>query len=56
MPSQTNYQITINFAPVPGNITVTPLAGIALQTSFTIQLAGFYDENPPLTYSYIYYV
>jgi hypothetical protein len=55
MPSQTSYTITINFEPVPGNITVLPLAGTALTTQFSISLSGWYDEDAPLSYLYVFY-
>ncbi len=56
MPSQSSYQITINFEPVPGNLTITPTSGTALSTIFSVSLSGFYDEDQPLSYKYLYYV
>lgn len=55
MPSQTSYTITINFEPVPGTISVLPASGTALTTLFTISLSGWYDEDTPLSYRYVFY-
>ena len=41
---------------MPGAISVSPLTGTALSTSYTISVSGFYDEDTPLTYKYVYYV
>jgi hypothetical protein len=57
MPSQTSFTITINFEPVPGNISVLPSAGgTALATQFTVSLSGWYDEDAPLSYRYVFYI
>jgi hypothetical protein len=56
MPSQTSYSVTINFEPAPGNLTVSPTTGTALQTTFTVTLQGWFDENTPLSYRYIAYL
>jgi hypothetical protein len=56
MPSQNTYNLTVNLAPVPGTITVTPSTGIALQTNFMVSLSGWFDENTPLSYKYVLYL
>ena len=38
-----------------GTLSVSPLTGTALSTQFAISVSGFYDEDTPLTYKYIYY-
>ena len=55
MPSQSSYQVTINFEPVPGTISITPSTGTALSTAFTISVSGCYDEDSPLSYMFVYY-
>jgi hypothetical protein len=55
MPSQTSYTITINFEPVPGTISVLPQTGTSLTTQFAISLNGWYDEDAPLSYRYVFY-
>jgi hypothetical protein len=56
MPSQNTYSLTVNLAPVPGTITVTPSTGIALQTNFVVSLSGWFDEDTPLSYKYVLYL
>lgn len=55
-PSQCSYLVTVNLEPAPGVLSVQPArGGSALQTSFIVSLSGWYDEDAPLTYRYMFY-
>ena len=55
MPSQTSFNVVINFPPGVGNIVVTPVNGECLETLFMVKLSGFDDEDLPLSYKYVFY-
>jgi len=44
--------VVMNRAPFGGTISVTPAAGVARTTVFTLDALGWTDEDLPLTYSY----
>ncbi len=45
MPYQATQMISINYAPIVGQISVTPSSGIALTTTFTIAVSNFLDVD-----------
>jgi hypothetical protein len=44
--------VTTNLAPLPGQYTVSPVAGVALSTSFSFTLSSWVDEDIPLSYQF----
>lgn len=48
--------VAVNAAPSGGDLTVTPLAGVALSTDFTMLATGWSDDpsDYPLTYEFSY--
>jgi hypothetical protein len=58
--SKTTASVTVlvNEAPTGGALTISPVTGIALNTSFTFETAGWSDDvdDYPLEYIFSYYV
>jgi hypothetical protein len=44
--------VTTNLAPLPGQCTVSPVAGVALSTSFSFTSSSWVDEDIPLSYQF----
>jgi hypothetical protein len=44
--------VTTNLAPLPGQCTVSPVAGVALSTSFSFISSSWVDEDIPLSYQF----
>ena len=55
MPSISTVKVLVNFEPSLGEILVSPASGVSLDTLFTIQASGFYDEDTPLSYRFFLY-
>jgi hypothetical protein len=45
LPYQATQMISINYAPIVGQISITPSSGTALITTFTITLSNFVDVD-----------
>jgi hypothetical protein len=56
MPSQSNFGIVLNFAPIDGNVTIDPIFGYSIYTVFNIRAIDYRDEDLPLSYKYSYYL
>ncbi|KAL4488818.1 hypothetical protein ABPG72_016471 [Tetrahymena utriculariae] len=56
MPSVYTIQLQVNLPPTNCQFSVTPKVGIALSTSFFLQMENCVDANEPITYQFFYYL
>ena len=49
-----SYEFVTNTPPYGGVCSASPPEGVALQTRFSLQCAGWQDEELPLKYEYYY--
>ena len=56
MPSQCNYGIFLNYAPIDGTAFAEPTTGYAISTLFKIRALDYKDEDKPLSYKYSLYL
>ena len=56
MPSQSSFQIEVNFPPTGGSLVVNPAEGVQSSTRFSVTLSGWQDQDTPVQYLVAYYL